>query len=86
MASFEIKVMLAELPEILNAMREWLDHNKTSITHFRSATDDAGMVSINVGFTQPDHNYEEFLLRFGPAGTRSGVRDGASATSNGGKY
>jgi hypothetical protein len=59
MASFEIKVQLEDLPNILNAMREWLDQRRADITHFRSASD-AGMVTIKVGFAPEDHHAEAF--------------------------
>jgi hypothetical protein len=38
MASFELRVKLTDLPEIFSAMREWLDHYKPNVTHFRSET------------------------------------------------
>jgi hypothetical protein len=65
MISFEIKVLFEDLPDILNAMREWLDHNKANITHFRSSTSDAdGIVTIQVGFTPEDDRSEAFRRRF----------------------
>ena len=68
MASFEIKVKMADLPDILNAMREWLDQHRADITHFRSASDADGIVSINVGFTRDDERSEAFRQRFGAEG------------------
>ena len=64
MASFELKVALADLPDILTAMREWLDHHKSNITHFRSVSDAEGMVTINVGFNLDDDHSERFRQRF----------------------
>ncbi len=63
MAFFEIKVKSTDLPDMLNAMREWLDQRKANISHFRTAGD-AEMVTIKVGFAQEDHNAEAFRQRF----------------------
>lgn len=54
MPSFELKVELSDLPDVLTAMREWQDRHRSSITHFRSASDAAGTVTINVGFNLGD--------------------------------
>lgn len=71
MAFFDIKVKLVDLPDLLNAMREWLDQRKANITHFRSETD-AEMVIIKVGFDPEDHNAEAFGQRFNSNGDASG--------------
>jgi hypothetical protein len=68
MASFEIKIKLIDLPDMLNAMREWLDQHRANITHFRSITDEDGMVLIKIGFTRDDDNSEAFGRRFGVNG------------------
>ena len=69
MASFEIKVTLEDLPDTLNAMREWLDHNKANIMHFRSSTSDTdGIVTIYVGFAPEDDRSDAFRRRFGSNG------------------
>lgn len=63
MPAFELKVNFADLPDILGAMREWLDHNRMNMTHFYSLTDRQGIVTINVGFGLEDHT-ELFRQRF----------------------
>lgn len=67
MAFFAIKVELSELPETMNAMREWLDQHKASLSHF-SSTRDAEMVTITVRFDLEDHRAEAFRRRFIPDG------------------
>jgi hypothetical protein len=64
-ASFETKVKLADLPNTLNAMREWLDHNKSNISNFTSVTDADGMVTIKVGFTDGEGSAAGFRKHFG---------------------
>lgn len=68
LASFELKIKLTELPDILIAMREWLDHHRSTISHFRSQSDAEGMVVIKVGFNLEDGHSEAFRQRFGPDG------------------
>ena len=63
MPSFELKFNLAGLPDILSAMREWLDHDKSNITHFRSRSDAEGMMMINLGFNAGDNHSEAFRQR-----------------------
>ena len=66
MASLEIKISIADLPDILNSMREWLDNHKATLTHFRSTTDNGGIVTISVGFSDGDGNLDGFRHRFVP--------------------
>ena len=68
MTSFELKIKLADLPDILTAMREWLDHHKPNITHFRSGSDATGIVTIIVGFNLDDDHLDAFRRRFGTNG------------------
>jgi hypothetical protein len=71
MVFFDIKVKSKDLPDILNAMREWLDQRKINIAHFHSESD-GQMVIIKVGFDTEDHNAEAFRQRFNPNGDSSG--------------
>ena len=64
MPSFGLQVEVAELPDVLTAMREWLDHHGINIEHFRSISERQGMVTINVRFDLDDHA-ELFRQQFG---------------------
>jgi hypothetical protein len=66
MESLIIKISVAELPDVLSSMREWLDNHKANLTQFKSVTND-GIVTISVGFSDGDHNLDGFRNRFVPA-------------------
>jgi hypothetical protein len=65
MQSIEISVKQADLPEILNTMREWLDRERCNLWHFRHASDGTGFIVINAGFAAGDVCAEAFRQRFG---------------------
>ena len=69
MASFELKLNLAGLPDMLSAMREWLNDDKSNITHFSAASDVEGLVRISLGFDAGDNHSESFSRRFSAKAT-----------------
>jgi hypothetical protein len=65
MRTVEIQVYQANLAATLNAMREWLDREKCSVSHFRHVAGADGTLLISVGFSAPhDTHADAFQARF----------------------
>ena len=59
-----MRVVRAAFGNVLGAMREWLDRNERLPTHFETAADDGGIVTIKVRFD--DDELTEIFRRHSP--------------------
>ena len=63
MHPINIRVNTVGLPDLLGAMREWLDHNRLNLTVFRYTKDGPDHSMVQVEFADQEQA-EQFRVRF----------------------